>query len=327
MQRESNSFGASTPLSIEDFIMNIVGLDAVVFGVDDVEACCQYMQDYGLLPENVDKTGGRFVALDGTFCEIRARDDKSLMNPLPTDSMLRKTIHGCIDQASVDAIAVELGKDREVTRLEDGSIECYDDCGFALGFQVTIRKPLESENVIVNSPGAKLNRGVNTNGVLLEKEILARTLSHIVYFVPDLERSENFYCNRLGFRVVDRFNEVGPFLRPAACSDHHTVFLVATPPEMQGVEHFTFHFASPSDLLIAGKRFQDKGYESFWGPGRHIFGSNWFWYFNSPMGVHVEFDADMDLHDDNWEARTCDIAADRSQIFNFTLVPNFQPGG
>ena len=36
------------------------------------------------------------------------------------------------------------------------------------------------------------------------------------------------------------------------------------------------------------------GYQSFWGPGRHKFGSNWFWYFNSPLGCHVEYDADMD---------------------------------
>ena len=79
--------------------------------------------------------------------------------------------------------------------------------------------------------------------------------------------------------------------------------------------------------MQAGKRFADKGYETFWGPGRHVFGSNWFWYFNSPVGCHVEYDADMDLHDDDWVAREADIEADTSQIFLFTLRDNWFPSG
>ena len=55
--------------------------------------------------------------------------------------------------------------------------------------------------------------------------------------------------------------------------------------------------------MLAGSRFVKAGYQSFWGPGRHKFGSNWFWYFNSPLGCHVEYDADMDLHDDEWTPR------------------------
>ena len=30
--------------------------------------------------------------------------------------------------------------------------------------------------------------------------------------------------------------------------------------------------------MLAGTRFIKAGYQSFWGPGRHKFGSNWFWY-------------------------------------------------
>ena len=45
-------------------------------------------------------------------------------------------------------------------------------------------------------------------------EIVPRTLSHVVYLVPDAARAEAFYVDRLGFRVTDRFRGVGPFLRP-----------------------------------------------------------------------------------------------------------------
>ncbi len=307
--------------------MNIIGLDSLVFGVDDVEACNQYLTDYGLIPVGVSERGGCFEAQDGTSLEIFQRDDATLPAPLPTNCMLRKTIYGVKDEATLKAIDNELSKDREVKHLADGSIEAFDDMGFALGFRVTVRKPLTTKGEIINVPGTDQSRGVNVVAADEYQEIIPRTLSHVVYFVPDGKKAEAFYVERLGFRVADRFTDLGPFLRPAGTLDHHTLFLVQTPPEMQGVEHFTFHLAGPSELLLAGRRFVEKGYESFWGPGRHIYGSNWFWYFNSPLGAHMEFDADMDLHDDTWIARETESCADASQIFNFTLVDKWQPGG
>ncbi|WP_317928500.1 VOC family protein [Halioxenophilus sp. WMMB6] len=307
--------------------MNIIGPDSLIFGVDDVANCCQYLIDYGLIPKGVSTTGGRFEALDGTHIEIRHKDDSSLPAPLASGSTLRKTVYGVANSDVLAQIAAELEKDREVIRHADGSIEALDDMGFALGFQVTIRRSLSLPDEVVNSPGAKANRGINVIGADENAEIIPRTLSHVVYFVPDQKKAEAFYVERLGFRVADRFTNLGPFLRPQGTLDHHTLFLVHTPPEMQGVEHFTFHLGNPSELMQAGKRFADKGYESFWGPGRHIYGSNWFWYFNSPMGVHVEYDADMDLHDDSWQPRAVESSADASQIFNFTLAKKWMPGG
>jgi catechol 2,3-dioxygenase-like lactoylglutathione lyase family enzyme len=307
--------------------MNIIGPDALVFGVDDVASCTQYLIDYGLLAKDVSATGGQFVALDGSYIELRQRDDSSLPAALATGSVLRKTVYGVADQQALQQIAAELSKDREVKQLTDGSIEAVDDMGFVLGFQLTVRKALQLPNEIINAPGATLNRGVNAVGANEDAEIIPRSLSHVVYFVPDQKKAEAFYVERLGFRVTDRFTNLGPFLRPEGTLDHHTLFMIETPPQMQGIEHFTFHVGSPNDLLLAGKRFQDKGYESFWGPGRHVYGSNWFWYFNSPMGVHVEYDADMDLHDEDWTPRAIESSADSSQIFNFTLADKWMPGG
>jgi hypothetical protein len=79
--------------------------------------------------------------------------------------------------------------------------------------------------------------------------------------------------------------------------------------------------------MLAGARFANRGYQTFWGPGRHKLGSNWFWYFNSPLSCHVEYDADMDLHDDTWQARGVPISADASQLFLFTLRDKWSPGG
>ncbi|WP_332745314.1 VOC family protein [Hydrogenophaga sp.] len=306
--------------------MNIIGPDALVFGVDDVAACAQYLTDYGLDPVGVTATGGRFEAIDGTAVIITQKDDAGLPPSLGTATMLRKTVYGVADLPALEAIASELGKDREVRRLPDGSIEAVDDMGFVLGFQLTVRKPIAVPAETVNAPGPSAQRPLNAVAVDENAMVKPLSLSHVVYFVPDTAKAEAFYA-RLGFVCTDRFTGVGPFLRPAGTVDHHTLFMIQTPPFMKGCEHFTFHMAGPSAVMQAGTRFVNKGYQSFWGPGRHKFGSNWFWYFNSPLGCHVEYDADMDLHDDSWVAREVPMSADASQLFLFQRQEKWAPGG
>ena len=306
--------------------MNIIGPDALIFGVDDVAACCQYLTDYGL--HAVGAAGEhRFEAMDGTSIIIAHKDDAALPPSLGTASMLRKTVYGVADSATIEAIAAELGKDRVVRRLGNGAIESVDDMGFVLGFQVTVRRAIEQPGEIVNAPGNGASRAVNHVAVVEEQVIQPRSLSHVVYFVPDTEKAEAFYRDRLGFRCTDRLLGAGPFMQPAGSLDHHTLFMIQTPPFMKGCEHFTFHLAGPTELMQAGSRFVAKGYQSFWGPGRHRFGSNWFWYFNSPLGCHVEYDADMDLHDTSWQARSAPMSADASQLFLFERRDKWAPGG
>lgn len=301
--------------------MNIIGLDALVFGVEDIAACRQYLVDYGLQ----DAGNGRLEALDGTAVELRAKDDPTLPPAMGTASLLRETVYGVADTATLDAIEHELRRDREVTR-RDGVLRCTDDMGFALAFQVTVRRPLSLPAEAVNAPGAAPQRGVNQTGLVPDMVARPRSLSHVVYFVPDAAKAEAFYA-RLGFVTTDRFTGTGPFMRPAGTLDHHTLFMIQTPPFMKGCEHFTFHMGGPTEVLLAGSRFVQKGYESFWGPGRHKFGSNWFWYFNSPLGCHVEYDADMDLHDAAWVAREATANEDSSQLFLFKATDKWFPSG
>ena len=306
--------------------MKILGPDSLVFGVDQVEACGQFLTDYGLTPVGTGASGGRYEALDGTGVIVRSADDPSLPPALETGNTIRETVYGVADTASLEAIARELARDREVSRAADGSITCADNLGFALRFQLTTRRGFSASPVLTNSPGAPPQRPANQVAVDAANAPRPRTLSHVVYFVPDAARAEAFYA-RIGFKVTDRFVGVGPFMRPAGSLDHHTLFFIQTPPFMKGVEHFTFHMGGPAEVMDAGTRLVAKGYQSFWGPGRHVFGSNWFWYFNSPMGVHVEYDADMDLHDDTWAPRTAPLTADNSQLFLFQHRPKFVPGG
>lgn len=307
--------------------MKIIGPDLLVFGVDNVETCSQFLQDYGLNPVDLDKDGGTFEALDGTGIVIRHRNDPALPPALKTENMLRQTVYGVEDQQTLDQIAAELGKDRKVNRLADGSLETQDDQGFELSFRITKRRALEMSGERVNAPGAPAQRPVNQVGVSEDMPAKPRTLSHVVLFTPDIHEAEAFYVNRLGFKVSDRLIHAGPFLRPAANPDHHTLFFIQTPVYMQGCEHLAFHMGGPTELMLAGSRMVRAGYQSFWGPGRHKFGSNWFWYFNSPLGCHVEYDADMDTHDESWVPREAPFGPEASQAFLFEYREKWVPGG
>ncbi len=307
--------------------MNIVGLDSLVFGVEDVRGCSQYFRDYGLEAVDVSDAGGRFQALDASSVVLRRADDPLLPRRMEANTMVREMVYGVADEATLAKIERELRRDREVSVLDDGALRCQDDMGFTLRFQRTVRRPFSAEPERVNAPGAAPQRGVNQLGLSTARRIAPRSLSHVVLFVPDAARAEAFYVERLGFRCTDRFIGTGPFLRPAGSLEHHTLFMIQAPPFMKGVEHFTFHLSGPTELMAAGTRFVELGYQSFWGPGRHIFGSNWFWYFNSPLGCHVEYDADMDLHDDTWIAREAPISADTSQLFLLQHRQKWVPGG
>lgn len=307
--------------------MNIIGPDYLVFGVDDLKGSIEYLTDFGLTPVDVDERGGLFEALDGTGVIIRDRNDPSLPPALPSNNMLRQQILGVTDTEALDQIEAELSRDRRVTRLADGSIETTDALDFPIRFQVTKRRKLVMDAERINAPGAAPGRAPNQLGVTDDMAAAPRSLSHVVLFVPDMDKVVDFYCNRLGFVITDTLKGAGPFLRPKANDDHHTHFFIRTPVYMQGCEHLAFHMGGPTELMVAGDRFTRKGYQTFWGPGRHKFGSNWFWYFNSPLGCHFEYDADMDKHDDSWVAREAPSGPEASQMFLLQWREKWAPAG
>lgn len=175
--------------------MNIIGPDTLVFGVDDIAACARYLVGYGLKPVSTDEWGQRFEALDGTGVVLFQQDDP-MLPPSPgmpgIPGMLRKTVYGVDTGVTLEAIAHELMRDREVRRLANGSLETVDDMGCLLGFQVSVRRP-----------------------VRVAETSLPRSLSKVLYFVPDAARAEAFYVERLGFVCAGHTPGAGPVLRPA----------------------------------------------------------------------------------------------------------------
>ena len=49
------------------------------------------------------------------------------------------------------------------------------------------------------------------------------------------------------------------------------------------------------------RELEKQGWEPATKPGRHIMGSNMFWYFTPPVGGRTEYFADMDRLTEDWE--------------------------
>jgi catechol 2,3-dioxygenase-like lactoylglutathione lyase family enzyme len=304
--------------------MKIIGPDSLVFGVDDLETCSKFLLDYGLTKTESSASGGSFAALDGTSIIIRKSNDSTLPTSVAPAPTCRETIYGVVDKASLEAIGAELSKDRDV-KLTNGVLHSTDADGYGIGFQITQRRDPQARHYGVNVPYQAPGRPHNEVAANDDAHVRPYSLSHIMFFSPDSARAEKFYVSRLGFRVTDYFAGAGAFMRPAANNDHHTVFFLQAP--RLGVQHFTFHFAGASEVLKNGWEMVRKGHQSFWGPGRHLLGSNYFWYFNSPLGGIMEMDADMDRHDDAWTPRSVPVTKDTSQIFLLQHTEKWLPHG
>jgi catechol 2,3-dioxygenase-like lactoylglutathione lyase family enzyme len=303
--------------------VKILGPDALVFGVDDLDSCYKYLTDYGLKKVDSAPSGAIYEALDGTCAVVRKASDPGLPAPISASPNIRDQIYGVADKATLEAIGAELSKDRDAKPGSDGVLRSVDDTGYAIGFKVTQRRKINAPKYI-NVPGMETHRPINMIAAVGDGPIPVYSLSHVVLFAPDVVKAEKFYAQRLGFRTADMFTNLGPFMRPAGTLEHHTLFLIKAPKP--GLQHFTFHVADLNDMLRAGWNFVKKGYKSFWGPGRHILGSNNFWYFNSPFGGLMEYDSDMDLHDDSWKPRYIEASAETSQTYLLQFTEKWTPG-
>ncbi len=152
----------------------------------------------------------------------------------------------------------------------------------------------------VNVPGRVARRGIRgcPDGATATQP---RRLGHVLLFTPDLERLIRFYTRTLGMKLSDRSGSMIAFLR---CStDHHNLALLASPGP--GFHHGSFEVGSVDEIAMGAAGMQEAGWQPGWGLGRHVIGSNFFFYVRDPWGSFVEYYHDLDdiPEDCGWEPR------------------------
>ena len=113
-------------------------------------------------------------------------------------------------------------------------------------------------------------------------------LTHAVINSLDVEASERFAVEKLGFKVSDRTGHMR-FLR---CNrKHHCVAYAKA--QIASLNHIAFEMRDLDAVMRGITRLREAGYESVWGPGRHGPGNNVFGYFIAPYGGVIEYTAEV----------------------------------
>lgn len=286
--------------------MTIDRVERLIYGVEDVDAGIRYHADWGLeRAENDGVAGGRgavFRTQVGQRIEVRPHDAVDLPPaPCGSASTLRGCVWGVSDKGALKALGDELARDRDVREGADGTLWSADEAGYTIGFAVARPEVSPSEPVPVNFN----DRSPRMNVVIdPPKQVGLIRLGHVVYNVTQAlaDRAAAFYIDRLGFRLSDRTLNGGDFMRADGSHDHHSLFLIRR-SDMIGFDHAAYEVRSFDEIMTGGRYMKEHGWSARTTPGRHILGSNMYWYFYNPCGGATEYFADMDRMDDSWEPR------------------------
>jgi catechol 2,3-dioxygenase-like lactoylglutathione lyase family enzyme len=275
--------------------MTVTRIESLVYGVEDLDAGMSYYDDWGLPRVDHGRNGADYLLPSGQTIKLRNASDPSLPTPTEPGSTVREIVWGVDNAAGLDQLGAMLSRDQKITRDADGTLRTTDPWGMALAFRVAETIPTKPHPT---------DKGLN-HPFWPPDRVKPLRMGHAVFFVPvsKIAETSKFYTEKLGFRLTESVKGFGNFMR---CSpDHHNLFLI-TIGEKAGFNHVAFELNDFDEIMVGGKFMEGKGWEAATKPGRHIMGSNLFWYFKNPSGGNTEYFSDMDVFDDNWQPKIHD---------------------
>jgi len=279
----------------------ITGIDQVVYGVEDIEACTRFFMDWGLELAHSASDLRVLRAANRSEVVLRRVEDAALPPAIEAGSTVRQVVWGVRDAPALAEIAKRLEGYGEITAPADGFIAGRDPNGLGLGFRV-------SRCVDPKATGCPTNTVDRAYRYDRPAPVYDRArpvhLAHIVFFTDNLEAMVRYYTEVLGFIVSDRYPGRGAFLRCVEEGTHHSLFVLEVPGKPMGLNHLSFGVRDIYEVFGGGLHFSRCGWEAEMGPGRHPVSSAIFWYFKCPAGGMVEYYADEDYCGADWQARS-----------------------
>lgn len=251
-----------------------------------------------------DQTAGQTFYRDFGLVEESARDGAVHLRPSPVsrDAVLlyggpRKRLHHLAfgapgDEYGITREMVNRAGVREIdppTGAPDGGFWVCDPDGHAVNVRPEAPElPPADPPLTLNTPGHAMR--ILERGCPEARQARPRRLGHVLLFTPDLRRQIDFYTRALGLKLSDRCASIIAFLR---CStDHHNLaLLTSTAP---GFHHGSYEVGSVDEIALGAEHLHARGYSPGWGLGRHVIGSNFFYYARDPWGSWAEYYHDLD---------------------------------
>src|SRR5580765_5941688 len=132
--------------------MAILGVESAIFGVDDLDLCTRFYEDFGLTLTSRKPDESIFEVASGAKVVLRKRGDARLPAAYSHSVGVHETIWGVDTQASLDLLVADLSRDRKLTKDPDGTVHFFADDGMPLGLRVWQKRPVVSVADPVNTP-------------------------------------------------------------------------------------------------------------------------------------------------------------------------------
>jgi catechol 2,3-dioxygenase-like lactoylglutathione lyase family enzyme len=283
--------------------MGIERIEELVYGVDDLEACARFYEDYGLEPVEAAEDHVTLRTLVNQRIKLRRADDPGLpAAPQPAagnGAAFREVVWGVDTGEALDAIADNLAADRELREDAEGTIHTVDESGYAIGFAISDRVDVAFAAKSINVTGDVGRWNQELSGYGRAHPIRA---CHLALDIrkADKERAEAFYVERLNFRAVDIVKPLGIFLQAEGDWDQHN-FLLMHRSDAYGINHVAYECRDFDEVIEGGNYMLAKGWEEARYLGRHAVGSNIYRFFYTPSGGRCEYVCDMTRVDESYE--------------------------
>ncbi|WP_415953350.1 VOC family protein [Streptomyces sp. KLOTTS4A1] len=281
--------------------MGIQRVESVTYGVDDLDTCVRFFEDFGLLLVERTDEHAVFETLTGQDIHLDTRPGPLLPAAVEDGPTLREIVWGVDTRPELERLVGAVGRDRNIWESADGVHHSVDETGFGVGLAPARPRSVGVASPPVNSPGAvaRWNTPLAPVG-----QVRPLRMCHVALNIPKEGRDEAvaFYTERLGFRPTDVVEPMGVFLQAPGDDDQHT-FLLCHRPDRAGVNHIAYEVPGFDDVVEGGNHMIAQGWREARKLGRHTIGSNIFRFLHAPCGGRVEYACDMDRADEAYETR------------------------
>ena len=210
---------------------------------------------------------------------------------------------GCEAEKDLADIAQRLTGLGVESEILDTRLTCIDPvfCHRVV-IDVTAAHPLTPTQARAHNPPGQQNR-VNSRAeaVVEENPRPPRRLGHFVMGTPNFKEATKFFVEGLGFKISDQILKgVATFARVE--QDHHNLLIHPGPTSY--LNHYAMEMDDVDAIGKAGTAvLAERDDASIVGVGRHVLGSNMFWYMLDPQGNMFEFFSDIDqiIDDEAWD--------------------------
>ena len=146
---------------------------------------------------------------------------------------------------------------------------------------------------------AGIGIGYNRGSV---KQVRPTRLTHALLFCSDVPRSLRFYSEAMGMRLSDHSGDGIAFMHGVHASDHHVLAFAKS--DGPGLHHTSWVVRGVDEIGLGMEQMIAAGHKYGWGVGRHVLGSNYFYYSRDPWGSFTEYSYDIDFVgvDTDWPA-------------------------